>query len=147
MSKLKDRNIKGMLLKREGHRGTLSMARWSRKFVTFSLVEISGEDSSNTACTGVLRYYAATSASKVEGLKPRKELRMNQCTLHIDVENLQFEIRAPRGYKIMFKCASAEELEDWVSRIEPSDNYRERLIAFYKEKRPQKLDQVRVMKS
>ena len=123
------------------------MARWSRKFVTFSLVEISGQDSSNTACTGLLRYYAATSASKVEGLKPRKELRMNQCTLHIDVENLQFEIRAPRGYKIMFKCASAEELEDWVSRIEPCDNYRERLIAFYKEKRPQKLDQVRVMKS
>ena len=133
-----ERNTSGVLLKREGHRATLSMARWSRKYVTFTVTKGSGKSGEGQA---VLRYFNATSAETAAGQKPRKELPMENCFLCIDAPNLKFEVRTPRGYTIIFKCSSSEELEHWVSRVEPP-NYRDRLVAFYNERNPKKLSEV-----
>ena len=135
------RNTSGVLLKREGHRSTLSMARWSRKYVTFTVTQ--RDDKPGTSA--VIRYFAASSAEGAEGTKPRKELLMDACHLRTDPKNWTFEVRAARGYTIVFKCAASEELEQWVSRMEPSTDLRERLIAFYKEQNPRKLSQVNIV--
>jgi hypothetical protein len=134
----KDRSISGVLLKREGHRATLAMARWSRKYVTFTVTKGSGKSGKSQA---VLRYFNVTSAEAAAGQKPRKELSMDSSFLCIDAPNMKFEVRTPRGYTIIFKCSSSEELEQWVSRVEPP-NYRDRLVAFYNERNPKKVSEV-----